>query len=222
MNLKTYIQNKEVNHFTFKGVEVFVKDTITNNISMKQVMTTVDKILPSFVFRGLDSVYVGNFDFLNKRSVQAMYENSSIFITNIQDDVDDMVDDIVHEISHFVEDNYGNFLYSDQKIQQEFIRKRKRLWMVLDKAGYDVDLDDFLKIDFSFEFDDFLYKKIGYSALSMISKNIFYSPYAATSLREYFANGFEAFFTKGDIDRLKKISPKIYLKIIDFLSTYGK
>jgi len=42
---------------------------------------------------------------------------------------------------------------------------------------------------------------------------LFYSPYGATSLREYFANGFECYFHKRDHKFLKKISPAIFSKI---------
>ena len=50
--------------------------------------------------------------------------------------------------------------------------------------------------------------------MSSIASNLFYSPYAATSLREYFANGFEAFFMKEDVARLKNVSPALYKKML--------
>jgi len=63
------------------------------------------------------------------------------------------------------------------------------------------------------DFDMFLYKEVGYPLLSSVVASLFYSPYAATSLREYFANGFESFFMNKDIGRLKNISPTLYKKI---------
>ena len=44
------------------------------------------------------------------------------------------------------------------------------------------------------EFDEFLYKTVGYDLLRDLTVELFVSPYAATSLREYFANGFEHYF----------------------------
>ena len=41
---------------------------------------------------------------------------------------------------------------------------------------------------------------------------LFNSPYGATSLKEYFANGFEAYYI-GDRIYLSKISPYLYNKI---------
>ena len=221
MSLKRYIKNKEVNHFSFLGIEIFIKDKITNNISAKEVLKKVSQIIPSFMLQGIDSIYIGQFDFLINREVQAMYENSSIFITNLQDSAEDMLDDIIHEVAHGVEDLRGDFIYSDGKIEKEFLYKRKKLWTILDKKGLNVDLDDFLNVDFSYEFDDFLYREIGYPLLSSMTSGMFFSPYAATSLKEYFANGFEAFFLEEDTNRLKVISPVLFDKISSLVTQNG-
>jgi hypothetical protein len=45
-------------------------------------------------------------------------------------------------------------------------------------------------------------------------KGVFITPYAATSLREYFATGFTEFYLHpDDHEFLKKISPELYKKI---------
>ena len=44
-------------------------------------------------------------------------------------------------------------------------------------------------------------------------QGLFISPYAATSLREYFATGFTDFFMEPDHRLLKSISPILYKKI---------
>ena len=49
--------------------------------------------------------------------------------------------------------------------------------------------------------------------LSAITIHMFYSPYGATSLREYFANGFEAYYYHRDVNFLKKISPILFDKV---------
>ena len=212
MRFENYIKNKQVKHFIFKGVEIFVKNSITNNISAKSVINKAFQMLPRQMLINLDTIYIGDFDFLRKREVQAMYENSSIFVTNIQDSEEDMIDDIIHEVAHSIEEIHGRDIYSDGKLEREFLNKREKLWTLLDRKGLDVDLDDFLETSFSYEF---LYKKVGYPVLASLTANLFYSPYAATSLREYYANAFEAFFLKQDVDRLKKISPIAYKKIIE-------
>ena len=78
--------------------------------------------------------------------------------------------------------------------------------------------EDFTNIKFDTKFDIFLYKTVGYDNLRNLTKNIFYSPYGATSLREYFANGFEAFYYHKDIKKLKGISPILYKKCVEIMS----
>ena len=62
------------------------------------------------------------------------------------------------------------------------------------------------------KFDDFLYKKVGYDALASIAMGLFITPYAATSLREYFATGYVEYLM-GDRNYLKNVSPVLYKKI---------
>ena len=61
-------------------------------------------------------------------------------------------------------------------------------------------------------FDKHMYSDIGYDKLRLITPELFYSPYAITSLREYWANGFENYLL-GDRAALKDISPVLYRKI---------
>ena len=66
-------------------------------------------------------------------------------------------------------------------------------------------------------FDHYLYNVVEYPTLSTLTTGLFYSPYAVTSLREYFANGFENYFLR-DQNYLKKDEPSIvYSKIGDLL-----
>ena len=66
--------------------------------------------------------------------------------------------------------------------------------------------------EYDARFDDYLYKDLGYDKLRLITPELFYSPYAITSLREYWANGFENYLL-GDRNMLKDISPVLYNKI---------
>ena len=75
-----------------------------------------------------------------------------------------------------------------------------------------MDLVYFQNSDYNEEFDEYLYTQIGYPALGAFVNGLFYSPYAATSLREYFARGFEEYYI-GDRKYLTKISPMVYNKV---------
>jgi Mlc titration factor MtfA (ptsG expression regulator) len=69
--------------------------------------------------------------------------------------------------------------------------------------------------EYNEELDLYMYQKIGYDKLSTILAGVFINPYAATSLREYFATGFTEYFTHPEAHAfLKKISPQLFKKLI--------
>ena len=131
----------------------------------------------------------------------------------MQQDEEDLFDDLVHEISHSLEEAHGYQIYADEKVKNEFLRKRKYLHDILWQAGYRAPLSFFQDVEYSQEFDNFLYKKIGYDKLASIMSGLFISPYAATSLREYFATGFTEYYLDSNHSYLQKISPAVFEKI---------
>lgn len=216
MSLEKLIKNKEKNktHFTWNNIEVFIKDPILNKeVSFVSVLDIIEEKVPRHLLKNVDAIYVGNFDFLNSRNAQASYENSAIFVTNDQDSDQDMADDVVHEIAHSVEETYQRYVYADGKLEREFILKRKQLYDVLKAEDIEVSLPAFLEPEFSKQFDEYLHLHVGYPLLDMVGSSIFYSPYAATSLREYFANGFEALFYFGDYEFISKSCPILFEKL---------
>lgn len=206
-------QNKK-SRFTWNDVEVVVKDPIQDpDISIRDVFSKISKKIPKNFLINVDVIYVGHFDFFEDREIQAMYENSCIFVTNEQDSVEDMCDDIVHEIAHSLEEVYRDIIYSDGELEKEFLDKRKQLYSILKSEGFEVTLQSFIEPVYKREFDELLYREVGYSALNMLTTSIFYSPYAATSLREYFANGFEAMYYYGDYRFISKSCPVLCSKL---------
>ena len=122
---------------------------------------------------------------------------------------------IIHELAHNVEVVYGADVYGDHKIIDEFIAKRKRLRDILEHEELFCDSRLYIQFDYSKTFDDFLYKTVGYDRMALLTTNLYASPYAATSLREYFANGFEHYFVDENPKYLKTISPKLFNKLND-------
>lgn len=222
MSLRNIIseRQKKSKHFVWNNVEVFIKDPLLDNkLSLGAVLDDIDGKLPKHFLNNIDTIYVGEFDFLKDRDIQAAYENSAIFVTNNQKNVEDMSDDIVHEIAHSVEEAHKDQIYSDGELEREFILKRKQLYSVIKSENLNADLSSFLEPSYSRDFDEYLYQEIGYPMLNMISTNIFYSPYAATSLREYFANGFEALYYFGDYTFIKNSCPVLFTKLGELMET---
>tara|TARA_R110002051_G_C8714771_1_gene496015 strand:+ start:1093 stop:1620 length:528 start_codon:yes stop_codon:yes gene_type:complete len=162
----------------------------------------------------IDAVYVGDFEHLKEREINALYQDGALYISNIQDDVVDLLDDIIHEISHATEEKYGPEIYGDGLIEQEYLNKKERLYEILKSYEYNVDYNMFMQTEYLQEFDDLLYKEIGYEKLEFLITGIFLSNYSVTSMREYFATGFERYFL-GNAAELSGISPYLYQKIDD-------
>lgn len=216
--MRNYLKQKVRKHFVIKNIEVFIKDPPRENINTQSAIEKALSLVPSHLLKRIKSINVGIFKELEDREVQAVYKDASIFITSKQNSEADMVDDLVHEVAHSVEELFNERIYSDGQIRSEFVQKRKKLWSLLKDKGFSLDLDTCLGVKYNKSFDEFLYKQVGYPILSIITSNLFYSPYGATSLREYFANGFEAFFMKEDVSRLKRVSPRLYEKITTLLN----
>lgn len=194
-------------------VQVIIKDDLPKDFNIDLVLATIKQSVPSKFLNNVDYIFVGHFEEFAIKSANAMYMDSAIYVTNDQDDESDMVDDIVHEIAHAVEEEEFLSIYSDGSLEAEFLGKRERLFHLLDTEGFDLNYQDFKNPEYSNNFDNLLYFDIGYAYLSSISMSLFYSPYAITSLREYFANGFEAFYFHKDLDKVSRISPVLYTKL---------
>ena len=201
----------------FGNIDLFIKDPFINSINIQDIINKFEQYIPSHLTYGLDSIYVGDFKEFKEKDINAFFEDGTIYVSNIQDDEEDFLDDIIHELAHTVESQHGLELYGDGRIESEFLGKRKKLYYLLKEEGYEVNLIEFLNPEYSRELDEFLYKKVGYSHLRNLTQGLFYSPYGATSLPEYFANSFEAFFLKKDFNTLQSLSPVVYNKIEELL-----
>ncbi len=218
MTLKKYIQEKKRDSFTVKGVKVFLKDAPVYETDYRKAVTFALSKIPAHLLSNITSIHIGVFEILITREVQAVYEGGKIFLTNSHESVYDALDDIIHEVAHSVEEVYAKEIYEDNTIKREFLEKRKKMWQRLKDRGFEKELSFFIEMKYNKEFDKFLYKEVGYPVLRMITSDVFYSPYAATSLREYFANSFEAFFMREEVQRLKKISPAAFEKNVILLN----
>ena len=224
--MKSYIESKvksgkeKANTLHGKDI-VMVVDPLPENISLDRVLRKVEAYIPSAMTVELDAVYIGDFEILKQRSLQALYFEGTIYLTNEQEDEHDMFDDLIHEISHVVETLAKDFIYSDGTIRNEFLEKRQKLFDILEINGYSVSWKRMLNHKFDQELDNFFYWEVGYDKLRTLIDGLFISPYSATSLREYWGKGFEKYVLK-ERSYLSKVSPKLYDKIETlFTRTYN-
>lgn len=198
-------------HYKMNGVDVFIKDKLPEGISAEFVFDYISSRIPFHLLKNVDIIYVGLFPEMIERDINAYYDNDAIYITNDQEDEMDMIEDIIHEISHAIEHYNRDFIYGDGALQREFIAKRKRLSERLPEKH---KIPDDFNINFEYDksIDEFLYRDVGYDVLNQICFNIFPSAYAATSVSEYWAKGFEELFI-GDKEDLKQTCPVLYSRL---------
>tara|TARA_R100000664_G_C2733451_1_gene123513 strand:+ start:213 stop:908 length:696 start_codon:yes stop_codon:yes gene_type:complete len=222
-NLEEYIKNAhtrmtdaQCEHVIFSDVQVYINNDLPTNIDIYYVLKKIERTIPEHFSYGLNSIEIGHNDEFERRNINAFYDNGTIHVTNSQDNNDDLIDDIVHEIAHSAEEIYYKNIYGDDKIKNEFLGKRRRLHSLLKQEGFDIGIENYENVQYSRTFDEFLYKNVGYKLLTNITVGLFASPYAITSIREYFANGVEEFYIKDKKDKksLKNTSPALYNKIL--------
>ena len=194
--------------YQMNGVTVFIKDSLPEEVDPDFVFNYVGSRIPLYLTTNVEMIYVGQFPEMKERDINAFYENDAIYITNEQDDEMDMIEDIVHEVSHAVEQYNREFIYGDGRLQREFAAKRRRLSGLLSQK-YAVPADFVTNFEYDRAIDDFLYRVVGYDILNQITVGIFPSAYAATSVSEYWAKGFEELFI-GDRSDLKSLCPVLY------------
>ncbi len=209
---KSLKNNKE--HTLFGTILVSVIDPLPENVDIKRVLDRIVDAIPEHLVFGIDSIYIEHLEDFDERNINALYRDQTIYVSNFQDNEEDMIDDIVHEIAHSVESLYNMAIYQDQSLMNEFLGKKKRLLDLLEQEGYNVNEEEYSNVQFSKQYDDFLYKQVGYPKVSGLTKGLFLSPYSATSVREYFAIGFENYFLK-DARYVKTLCPNLYSKIAE-------
>jgi len=210
--LAEYIKQSPKAHFMIHGrIPVYFKNGLTKKINMDSVCKRVENILPAYFFKNISAVSIGQYDTLDDRSVDSVYDKKIIYLTNVQDDEEDIIENIIHETAHSLEEIYSQQIYGDGLLKREFLKKRKQLYNQL-SVKYTIDDKYFRKTEYSKTLDTFFYKKIGYDTLSYFTEQMFVSPYSATSLREYFSEGFEKHYF-GDQQFIQDSCPELYNKI---------
>lgn len=224
--MKTKVENKYSSYFKtgeqinireekiFRDIQVTQQQSLPGNINISKILKKIERNIPEHFVQDLDGIYIGDYDFLTKRNLNALYQDGAIYVLSSQDSEEDLYNDIIHEIAHCVEEAYGFDIYDDGRIEQEFLRKRRRLFDFLKAYGYDgMSKEAFADPDYSKKFDEYLYINVGYPKIKQLTPDLFCSPYGATSLREYFANAFEEYFAKSNFKRVSAVAPSVLEKI---------
>lgn len=210
--MDSYKKSKKVrDDFSINGISVLIKDKLPDEIDPEFVFSYIGSRIPFYLTRWVEIIYVGKFPEMEERQIKAFYENEAIYLTNEQDDDMEMIEDIIHEISHSIEQNNIEFIYASGTLEREFLAKRLALANLL-KQNYRVPQEFVINGEFDQGIDDFLFKEVGYDVLNQLCVGIFPSGYAATSISEYWAKGFEELFL-GNRRDLKEFCPVLFSRL---------
>lgn len=193
----------------FNKIYVWEKDPVQQEVDIDGALSKIANSMPKHYFENIEGIYIGQFPNLNNRNLNALFEDNAIYITNTVFDTEDLIKNIVHEVAHSIEETYIDLIEDNETLKNEFFVKRRQLKKLLHLNNYDTKHQNFENLDYDEKFDEYLYQEIGYPVLNTLTANLFVSPYAATSYKEYFANGFEHYYMN-DYLSVKSVSPKLF------------
>tara|TARA_R110000824_G_scaffold383486_1_gene577088 strand:+ start:168 stop:785 length:618 start_codon:yes stop_codon:yes gene_type:complete len=196
------------------NVPLFVVDAPPPDVDIPAFCQEVEEYLPARLLANIDVVYIGEFKDLQGRN--AAFTNGAIYMTSREPSNKDMLENFIHETAHSLESQYGMDLYTPD-LRSEFVGKRKRLRYILSAQGYQINPLLYTFTEYNSKFDNFLANEVGYPTLLTLTMGLFASPYGATSLQEYFANGFEKYFLVNPRS-VRDISPVLYRKIEEIVN----
>ena len=199
------------------GVEVVVEDF--GKLNSQEVRFFIDKIKETIskeACKHLKQIKLGTYPQFEKEDYQSYYKDGILYLSSNVNAIEDIIMNFFHELAHSFEKPYYSQIYGDGFLEKEFLNKRNKLKNVITMyEGGRPPPFDFNQINYSKELDDYLANTIGYDKLWRYCSGIFTNPYAATSLREYFAAGFEAWL-RGEQEMLYRLSPVLYNKLKQF------
>ena len=200
-------------HYIY-NIPIFLTQIPEPGVDIPVFCQEVEEILPDRLLRNVEAVYIGIFSDLKNKN--AAYSNGAIYMTCLEPTNFDMLENFIHETAHSLEDTFGWQIYDDSLIK-EFAGKRERLYQLLKASGFPVNHLLFKQTEYNKKFDEYLAFDIGYADLAAYTMGLFATPYGATSIQEYFANGFERYFLDNPLTILKT-SPVLYQKIESILN----
>ena len=154
--------------YKMNDIEIFIKDPLPDIIDVDFVLKYVASMLPAHLMTEVDIIYIGEFENLKSRSVNAIFEDGAIFITNEQVSEMDLIDDIVHEVAHSIEKKYVDIIYGDKMIEKEFRAKRRKLYDILKEKGKNPPPEMLTNISYSPTLDNYFYSVVTYPVLDQI------------------------------------------------------
>ena len=219
MSLRTYITERKQNaaRTAVNGIEFIILDKGKfDTADIQYLLNQIEEKTSPESCQHINQIKLGSFPKLERENYKSYYKKGVIYLSNKENFVEEVLMNFFHELAHSFEKPYFDQIYGDRFLEKEFLNKRNQLKSIISTyEGGRPPPVDFNQINYSKKLDDYLANTIGYDKLWKYSAGIFTNPYAATSLREYFAAGFETWL-KGEQEMLYRTSPVLYNKLKQF------
>jgi hypothetical protein len=218
---ESHKKSQDRKEYMLFDVPVYVINKFPSNIKVNNILSFVKNIININYLNGLEAIYIGDFDDLNRRNIQSMFKDGAFWISsnNIKNFITEPIvaENIIHEVAHLLEERFPNLIYGDGRLEKEYNSKKERLYQLLKKEKYNkINYPLFFDDDQLKELDHFLYNLVGYDKVSLLTSGLFLSPYSIITIREYFATGFLHFLLE-DVNYLKDVSPILFEKVTDLI-----
>lgn len=199
--------------FDIHGVRFYLKSPLPQNINPEELKKNIFSKLPGGLFKDINNIFIGDFEYLKNRGATAISYQNSIFLTDAQDNIEDLVNDIAHELGHSLEKKFFHNIHKNNDLKREFLSKKKLAISILKSMGFGFSPEHTCSPEYDKEIDDLLTNKIGLHNIEKEFANLVTTPYSLVSLSEYFSEGLECFLLY-DRFSLAKMCPVLY-NVID-------
>ena len=160
---ESHRKSQDRKEYMLFDVPVYVINKFPSNIDINDILSNLKKSINKNYINGLEAIYIGDFEDLNRRNIQSMFKDGAFWISsnNIKNFITEpiVVENIIHEIAHLLEENFPNLIYGDGRLEKEYNSKKERLYQILKNENYN-------KVNYPLFFDDDQLKELS------IKKNI--------------------------------------------------
>ena len=80
--------------FKVNGISVIIKDRLPQEVDPEFVFNYINARVPFYLTSNIEVIYIGQFQEMKERDINAFFENDAIYVTNIQDGEMDMIDSV--------------------------------------------------------------------------------------------------------------------------------
>jgi hypothetical protein len=209
---------------------IYIKNFMKLSIDLNYSIQEVERIIPEYLLKDLDDVFIGSFEELKRKNQDILYKDGALYISNeYQTTSESLIYCFLLGIGYSTWFSFQDELLSDGFLQKEFLSKRISVSNLL-KFQIDHDilkLDKVLDLDYYHRLESIIsHMKEAFKKDKLILealKDLYITNFGIYSLMNYYIDGYIEFLYNKDKDRIQKLCPILYNKIYNlFFSSYGK